>query len=256
MTASFTQRDVSGLVIASEGGSIRHYAASLMKVPLVLAVLRRIEACDVSGSDRVSVPREFLSPVDGSPFRIEDDSLDPCLPAGKEFALDTLIERAITVSSNEATNLLLDLVGFDAVNELLADAGAVNSTVQRHVFDDVSRLAGRTNETTTDDATAVLAAVIGNSFSSPASSERLAALLRAQTHRDLIPVGTPSTAVVGNKEGETSQVRHDMAIVWPSDAPAYFLAVCTTGLSADESVSTIRQIAADAYERRHQRGAR
>ena len=49
--------------------------------------------------------------------------------------LADVIERMIVVSSNEATNMVVELVGRDAVNAALADAGATSSTFGRKYSD-------------------------------------------------------------------------------------------------------------------------
>ncbi len=242
--------DPAGVLRYGRNETVQVYAASLIKIPVAIAVLRQVDDGLLSLDDLLPVSSTFTSPVDGSSFTVADDSLDPVLTAadGGEVSLEQLVWRSIIVSSNEATNLLLDVVGFKAVTKVLRDicGTGTSSKVQRHVFDVVARDAGRDNTMSAGDAALLMHAV---RFGSPASPESMAFLRRAclaQEQRDLIAAGTPSGAVIGNKEGETDLVRHDMAFV-DVDNRNYLLAVLTSGMS-EIAVSFIRAAAMRAYQ--------
>ena len=58
--------------------------------------------------------------MDGSPFRIEDDSDDALYEhLGRSLPIRDLAERMITVSSNLATNLIIELVQADSVQRTM-----------------------------------------------------------------------------------------------------------------------------------------
>lgn len=65
---------------------------------------------------------------------------------GTRIALRDLAAMMIVLSDNVATNLLIDRVGFDAVNELITDAGGGEETrLRRKMIDFEARAAGREN---------------------------------------------------------------------------------------------------------------
>ncbi|MCH6102076.1 class A beta-lactamase-related serine hydrolase, partial [Salmonella enterica] len=57
---------------------------------------------------------------------------------------------------NVATNALIELLGFDEINQWSQRAGLPASRLQRRMMDAAAREAGRDNFTSADDATAAL----------------------------------------------------------------------------------------------------
>jgi beta-lactamase class A len=236
----YSLRLSSGQEVYANNQNAPFYAASLMKVALVLAVLRRIDDGTLRFEDELSVKRTFKSPVDSQIFRIEDDSCDSAFDpnVNSSLKLETILARTICVSSNEGANMLLDIVGFDEVNATYRACGAQNSFVHRHVYDEAARRAGRTNVITPGDATLVLHAIMTDSVVSNQSGFALRKWMREQQQRDLIPAALSTSARIGNKEGGTSQVLHDMAFVEQSDSTWCCLSVCTA--SDSESLAKKR----------------
>ncbi|MBM3285337.1 MAG: serine hydrolase, partial [Candidatus Aminicenantes bacterium] len=95
------------------GEKIRMHAASTMKIPVMIEVFKQAAEGRFRLDGGLPVKNEFPSLADGSPFSLspEDDS-DPAIYAwiGKEMTIRELVERMITVSSNLATNILIELV--------------------------------------------------------------------------------------------------------------------------------------------------
>ena len=230
---------------SSDSGDDPFYAASLMKLALVIAVSKQIDAGTIESDTVLPLTRSFISPVDGLSFAIEEDSADPFFDPDlrSEARLATVMRRSITVSSNEATNMLIDLVGFEAINAVYRACGAINSFVERHVFDEAARVVGKTNIITANDATAVLHAVLTGGVLTPLTSLKIKEWLLGQEQRSLIPASLPNSIVVGNKEGETSVVRHDLAFVEVPKVGWYSLAILTHGFSTREATERIHQTA-------------
>ncbi len=235
------------------------YATSLIKVPLAVAALRMVDSGVLELYARIPV-RNSVSPVSGVPIVIDADSVDRYLAAKADVPLTCLLERSIIVSSNEATNVLHDVVGFDRVNEVLQRVDSTASVVARHVFDAAASAAGVTNTATAADYAKLMAALYRGELLKLHSSVHIRSLLLAQQDRVGIPAGTPGVGLqagvvgglVGNKTGSTSAVAHDVAFVEPVDAPPYVLAVLTGGaaLESPEAASAIASIARQAHERR------
>ena len=163
--------------------------------------------------------------------------------------------RSITVSSNEGANLLMQAVGFEAVNSVLHDSGCKNSVVERMVFDTAARDAGRTNLLTALDAAQLMWSIRFGVIADRASLAFLSQVLRLQTQRSMIPFALHDPlqrgeVVVGNKEGQTNEVLHDVAFVEPDDADPFVLAVCTSGLTELDLTLVVRKVATYAYENR------
>ena len=88
------------------GESVTMHAASTMKTPVLLEVMRRVDAGTLRLSDQLDVKNEFKSLVDGSPFAIglEPESDGPSMAKlGGKAQLDFLLKEMIVRSSNLAT---------------------------------------------------------------------------------------------------------------------------------------------------------
>ncbi len=259
---SWAMVSLDGELLWSQNPDAPFYAASLIKVPLAMAVLNLVDRGAFDIHTPIEIPNHVVSPIDGSPIAIDIDSVDPYLVRhhGATLPLSCLLERSIIVSSNEATNVLLNLAGFESINAVLQRVGA-GSSVHRHVFDSVASTAGLTNVATARDFALLMASMYRSECLSANSRVYLRSLLLAQQDRVGIPAGTPGVGrnggviggLVGNKTGSTSSVAHDAAFVEPVDAPPYFLAVLTSGAPLEDPLASaaIAGVATRAYEKRN-----
>ncbi len=202
-----------------------HYAASTMKLPLLVAAHRRHDRGELDLDSEVAVHNQHRSAYDGSPFALaqsDDQDDETWALIGSRATLRELARHAIVKSGNLATDLLLEHVGTDEVAAVLRDAGCSPATVlARGIGDLAARDAGLDNLVTAAD----LALVIG------AVTPDVERVLAAQEHREQIPAGLPEGTYVAHKTGWVDGVAHDVALVRPEHHPAYVLAICHT---ADE----------------------
>ncbi len=209
-----------------------HYAASTMKLPLLVAAYRRHEGGDLDLDAEVEVHNDFRSALDGAPFSVdqaEDQDDETWARIGTRCPLRVLARHATVKSGNLATNLLLEHVGAGAVADVLTDAGCSGATVlPRGIEDHAAREAGMNNLVTGEDLARVLAGVASGTLAGPATCAEVEDVLAAQEHRDMIPSAVPAGTRVANKTGWVDGLTHDVALVRPEDRPPYVLAVLTT----------------------------
>lgn len=245
-----------------------HYAASTMKVAVLVALYRALEAGRLAPDTAVPVRNEFDSAQPGAarfsctrPVHPDDDVWDRL---GGTAPLRWLAERMIVRSSNLATNLLLDQVGLPAVADVWARAGARHSSTGRGIEDFAARAFGITNLVTTADLAALLRSLaLGATRPGPlattASCAAMLDILVAQEHREDLAAGLPAGTRIAHKNGWVRGVRHSVGVVYPDDAPPYVLAVCSTGDHPDHSPDEdarqlIADISARAFAHRHRLG--
>jgi beta-lactamase class A len=238
--------DLDGGVHLARDADVPHYAASTMKLPLLVAAHRLHERGDLDLDGPVLVHNRFASAADGSRYSLDqaDDQDDGTWAAlGEERSLRTLTEHMTVRSGNLATNLVLERVGAAAVADVLADAGASGRTVlPRGIEDAAAREAGLDNLVTAEDLGRVLRAV-------PPDVE---AVLARQEHRDSIPAGLPEGTYVANKTGWVDGITHDAALVRPDGRPPYVLVVLTTVAVPEEvaaaSIADVSRVVWEAWE--------
>ena len=127
------------------------HAASTMKVPVMIELFRQARAGTVALDEPLAVRNEFRSIVDGSTYKLsEGDDSDKAIYAavGKTLTLEQLNEAMITVSSNFATNLLIEKLGVEKIRATVTTLGADGMQVLRGVEDQKAFDKGLNNSTT------------------------------------------------------------------------------------------------------------
>ena len=242
---AFCVRRASGQVLAERLAGERFFAASTVKLAVLVAVARALEAGTVTLETPLTSTDTFHSQVPGAPdYRIDPDDIDEGMPApGTPMPLAGVVERMVVVSSNEATNMATELVGLDAVNAALADAGALSTTYGCKYSDFAAAAQGATRYTTAGDLAALMSAVVGGALAGPEWTSWMAAMLGRQHDRQLT-AHVPDSVPFGSKSGWVDGIRHDVAFVGEPGPDAMVVAGCTRGFEAPDAEEALRAIGA------------
>lgn len=218
--------------------SLSMHAASTMKTPVLLEVLRRVDAGTLSLADEVPVKNEFKSLADGSPFAIvlEEGDGPTAKHLGGRASLEFLVTEMIVRSSNLATNVVLSLVGPENVQAFTDALGAPTVKVRRCVEDLKAFDEGLNNETDAAGMASLMEAAVRSPKLTGAARAKAWEILTGQTFNDEIPAGLhpQSGAVVGHKTGFTSSVQHDAAVVRLPDGREYVLVLLANDFGGSE----------------------
>jgi beta-lactamase class A len=207
------------------------HAASTIKVPILLGVFAAIDRGDLLPHSRVHVRNRFLSVVENVPFRVEsgrDANSAVHNAIGKMMRVDELAYHMITTSSNLATNLLLGVIGSDAVNRTLKELDVDDGIdLKRGVEDELAFEKGINNMVTADGLLRILVLLSEGKAFSPALSRRMMDILHGQEFNQGIPARLPKGARVAHKTGEISTVAHDAGVVYLPKRKPYVLVILT-----------------------------
>ena len=130
------------------------HAASTMKTPVMIEAFKKSFENKISLDDTILVKNEFKSIVDGSLFKLssfDDSDKKTYEKIGGYLSLRELIYDMITISSNFATNLVIDYIGHEDINMTMRDLGAKDINVLRGVEDIKAFNLGLSNTTTALD---------------------------------------------------------------------------------------------------------
>jgi len=219
----------TGIRLHVNGDRLFH-AASTMKVPVMIEVFRRHARGELALDDEVELRNEFRSIVDGSTFSIEDDTDDAIYEhLGESMTIRELTESMITVSSNLATNLLIDILGADSVQATSRRLGTEEMVTLRGVEDIKAFERGLSNRASSSDLALLMEAIMtGHAVSAEASAAMMDILLEQQ-FGEMIPQGLPENARVAHKTGRITAINHDAAIIHPPESDPYVLVILTEG---------------------------
>ncbi len=229
-----------------------HYfhAASTMKLAVLLGVFREVEHGALSLDAPVHVRNRFTSIVNQETFMLDlTHDADPNVygQLGKTLTVRELAYWMITLSSNLATNLLVEVVGIATIQQALDELEIDGMRVLRGVEDQRAFEAGLNNEVTANGLLKLLRLIAeGNAYSRQACDEMLQILLDQQ-YRSGIPAGLPKAARVAHKTGNISTVHHDAGIVYLENRQPYVLVILTQFAAESTRGTAIADVSRDIY---------
>ncbi|MEH6681346.1 MAG: serine hydrolase [Sediminicola sp.] len=210
-----------------------YHAASTMKVPVMIELFAQADEGRISLKDSILLQNRFKSIVDGSPYSMDvnEDSDDVVYDRlGTKMTLYDLICPMITVSSNLATNILIQEVGAKKVTARMRKLGATNMEVLRGVEDQKAYDRGLNNTTTAKDLMKVMKAIAEHNAVSADASREMVKILKEQFFNDMIPLYLPKDVEVAHKTGFITGVHHDAAIIYLPNGHAYVLVLLSKNL--------------------------
>jgi beta-lactamase class A len=227
----------------------RVHAASMMKVPVMIQLFRDAEVGMLSLDDSVTIKNTFRSIVDGSPYELsapEDSEGTLYARLGERESIRQLTELMITISSNLATNILIELVGAERVQGTMRELGADSIEVLRGVEDGKAYRAGLSNSITARDMGIIFDAINEHRAASEKSCHEMIEIMSRQQFNEGIPARLPAGARVAHKTGSITEIRHDGGIVYTEDGATFVLVVLTRGIEdrsvADELIADIAEM--------------
>lgn len=228
------------------------HAASTMKTPVMIEVFKQAEKGKFSLNDKLILKNEFKSIVDGSLYSMDigEDSGDSLYSLlGSEISIRDLIFEMITVSSNLATNILIDLVGAENVTNTMRELGAGKINVLRGVEDTKAFRLGLNNTTTARDLMNIFRAIALGKAVSPAACAEMTEILLQQKFKDKIPGKLPAEVKTAHKTGSITGVQHDSGIVYLPGGGSYVLILLSQKLdSAAKGIEILSDISKLVYD--------
>ena len=240
---AFCVRRASGPVLAERHADEPFYAASTVKLAVLVAVARALEAGTVTLETPLTSTNTFRSQVQGAPdFRIDPDDIDEGMPpSGTPMPLADVVERMVVVSSNEATNMVTEVVGLDAVRQRWRTPARRRARYGCKYSDFAAAAQGARRDTTAGDLVALMSAVVTGAVAGPEWTPWMTAMLGRQ-HDRLLTAHVPDGVPFGSKSGWVDGIRHDVAFVGAPGPEALVVAVCTRGYDQVDAEEAIRAI--------------
>ncbi|MCM8783221.1 MAG: class A beta-lactamase-related serine hydrolase [Candidatus Omnitrophica bacterium] len=212
-------------------------AASLIKVPIMLACFSAVEEGRMKFEDTVKLKNSDKTSGSG---------ILKNLPAGKIFNIERLVELMITVSDNTATNILIEKLGFEYLNNYFNKIGLRNTTLVRRMMDFRERKKGVDNFTTAKDMACVFEKIYRKQKVKANFADKSLGFLEAQKYRDRIPSKLPPEIKVAHKTGLERGVCHDTGIVFGPKGD-FLIVVLTEGAEAKNAKEFIADVSFRVY---------
>jgi len=152
----------------------------------------------------------------------------------------------ISVSDNSATNILINRVGMENVNTLMAAHGLVVTRLRRNMMDTKAADAGRENTASPRELGTFLAALYRGDVLGRAVTDEFFRLLSIGKS-SYIPRYVPGGVRTANKPGELGGVRNDAGVVFVAGRPFAIVVLTKDGKDERASEDAVARIAFEAW---------
>jgi beta-lactamase class A len=209
-------------------------AASLIKVPILLEGFRQSEQGKIDLDETVLVPKEY---------RVGGAGVLSTLSEKISLTVEDLLTLMIIVSDNTATNLMIDRIGSEAINNLCNSLALKHTNLSRKLMDFQAMEQGHDNITSASDIITCLRILDQSQLFSQQSRGKMLYILHHQQFDTKLSARMDKEKIyIANKTGELPGVEHDCAIVRCEEKTAY-IAVLIDELGENESArDTIAEI--------------
>ncbi|MDM7923251.1 MAG: serine hydrolase [Pyrinomonadaceae bacterium] len=187
--------------------------ASTIKLPIMTEVYRQIEEGKVAWTDQFELTKQNKTGGSGILFEFTD---------GTKIDLKTATTLMIVQSDNTATNLVLDRISSNAVNDHMAKLGLKDTLSLRKIggggdakaYDEpLNKLFG-IGRSSPRDMVKLLEMLERGEVVSKAASAEMIAILKRQQYKDGIGRNALDTVPVASKSGSLDRLRSDVGIVY------------------------------------------
>ncbi len=151
-------------------------------------------------------------------------------------------------SDNTATNMLIDRLGFDYLNDAFREMGLERTNLARKMMDFGSRGKGLENYTTAREMADIIERMYRRDCFSAEVSGMCLEYLKAQKVNDRIPRLLPRNTVVAHKTGLERSVCHDAGIVYTERGDFLISVFTRTWSGKNYAKRLIAGVAALAYK--------
>lgn len=215
----FAKNLTTGEEVAYDPDTLRP-TASTIKVPILIELFNQVEQGKVSLDDRL---------VSSEANATKGSGILRDLRLGVDLPVVDVATLMIVVSDNQATNMMIDLLGMENINATMAANGFPNTKlVNRIDFEAIGEDAKNLATTTPREMAGYMEAIATNKILSEESCAGILEIMRKQHYLDTVAryfpytpfaaeLGKPDNGLrVYNKTGSWSGMRGDVALIeWP-----------------------------------------
>lgn len=213
-------------------------SASLVKIPIMAASFKAAQEGRINLDDSMILKGSYKVPGSGILKNV---------PAGTSIKVSRLMELMVTDSDNTAANMLIDLLGFNYINDYSRQLGLEETNLSRKMMDFRHRRMGVENYTTPEDMAYILEKIYRKQLLSDGASQECLNLLICQRYNDRLPAKLPVGTKVAHKTGLERNVCHDVGIIFAQKGDL-IVCVLTKHLSTSrQSKEFIAKVALSAY---------
>lgn len=205
-------------------------SASTIKLLILAELLRQESLNEISLNKLVRIKEYPLVLGDGILKELSSDI---------SLSILDIATLMIILSDNYATNILIDILGFDNINNMACTLNLKNTKLQRKMMDQEASKNGLENLTTSSDMLNILDLIYNKDFINTEMSD-LALNIMLKQQVGGINVSLNENIKVAHKTGDLDNLEHDVGIVFLENNN-YALSILTNELDSNNIGKNIIQ---------------
>jgi beta-lactamase class A len=239
LQVSIQAETANGQTLYVQNADQRVPAASIIKVPILIELMRQVEAKQLRLKKQYTLQQEDIV---GGAGTIQHQAV------GTTFTLQELAIEMIKESDNTATNILIRTIGMTKVNDLLHRQRLTQTTLQREMMDFQAIAKGRQNYTSAEDMNTLLKRLLNQELLSKKYTKKALNILRECADDTTIPRYLPAALDIAHKTGTLDYVRGDAGIIFLSDTELILSIFVENFSTFEEAEEVIGRVAKLLYE--------
>ena len=225
--------------VFSINGDKKVLSASTIKLLILAELMKKISENKFSLSDTIMIADSMKTGGDGVLKELN---------TGHHFTLKELATLMIIVSDNQATNILIDFLGMENINQLGKELDLKETFLGRKMMDAEARKKGYDNYICADDISLLLKLIYQEKLINKEASQLMLDILLRQQQGERLQRYLPSDIKIAHKCGDLDNLENDGGIIWLGDR-AYILVVLTNGMPNLQCKQTIGKISKFVYDK-------
>ncbi|HLQ39712.1 MAG TPA: serine hydrolase [Tetragenococcus sp.] len=214
-------------------------SASTIKLTIMIEIFQQVKDGKLSLNKKITLTEEMLTDGDG---------ILKELALGHQFTIREIMTLMIILSDNMATNILIDLLSMEAINQNIADMGLKKTRLQRKMMDLKAAEEGRENQITAREAGEIMQMIYAGKCVDQKASEEMLAILKKQQVSGRLDLYLPEEVVIAHKTGDLDCLEHDAGIVYLPENNYIIVVLTNEGKSNKEGREIIGKISKMVYD--------
>lgn len=180
-------------------------SASTIKLVIISTLMKEVSKGSMKLEDKITLLDKCKCGGDGILKELNE---------GHSFTFKEIATLMIILSDNTATNILIDLLSMEKINEMAKELGMESTQLGRKMMDSEAAKMGRENVTTAKDMCHVLELIYKGKVVSKEYSEIILDILKRQQVGGRLNLYLPEDIIIAHKTGDLDKLEHDVGIVY------------------------------------------
>lgn len=160
-------------------------------------------------------------------------SIVSVLPSIHSYSIKDLITLMIIQSDNTATNVLIDRLGIENINNFIKEQGYKSTILERKMMDFESAKKGKENYTCAEDVFLLFDKLYNGNLINKEYDSIMLQILKLQLDNAMMRMYLPDELEIAHKTGDISCVKHDTGIVYNDKIGDYTFIMLTYEAESD-----------------------